>query len=198
MRNTVKNITDLFDEIQAKKADLAKRIAAIKADENTSDKYKAQQIALEIEKASKGFVEVNGRADKAVSELASRTLKRGSFAYDDPRLLAAINFINASKTEIPRAAWEQMLSDLAGKPQEILYLSQLLNEHGDKAAAVAAHEQVKAFEIAESLPQRLSDSIYYACTMDPTADVSFSDYRTELANLVEAAEANSAPSTPEE
>ena len=128
----------------------------------------------------------------------ARTEKKDAFDYTDPRLLAAVNFIQANGSKLPEAAWSKMVKDFDGKSRVLFYLSELFDSHGLTDAAITANEAAKGARMTASFPQRVADAIYYATSSDPGKNVDFSGYEKELSRIEEVLARGEAEAAPAE
>ena len=191
-------IQEIFNEIKAVKAALATRIAEIDADVIHSGEYKLAQSEEAREQAKARLAEINAEADDAIRVLMARTEKKDAFDYTDPRLLAAVNFIQANGSKLPEAAWSKMVKDFDGKSRVLFYLSELFDSHGLTDAAITANEAAKGARMTASFPQRVADAIYYATSSDPGKNVDFSGYEKELSRIEEVLARGEAEAAPAE
>ncbi len=184
----MKSIYNIFKEIKSVKAQLSDKLAEIDADVIHSGEYKLAMREEAREAARARLKEINVEAEGAISKLVKGAQAQDVFDYSDPRLLSAVQFVQANGSALPESAWKQMVHDFDGKPKMLSYLSGLFDSCGAFEAAIAANEAARSARMTESFPQRLSDAIYYATSADPTAEVDFSGYESELAQF-EAADA---------
>ena len=191
-------IQEIFNEIKAVKAALAARIAEIDADVIHSGEYKLAQREEAREEAKARLEEIGTEADEAIRAFVARTQKQDAFDYTDPRLLAAVNFIQANGSKLPEAAWSKMVKDFEGKSRVLFYLSELFDSHGLTDAAIVANEAAQGARMTESFPLRVADAIYYATSSDPSRNVDFSGYEAELSRIEEALARGEAEAAPAE
>ena len=181
-------IRDILAEIKSVRSELIEETERIKTDWSRSDSFKADAMAEAFEEAEAKLAEIGERAEAAVLDLESITAVQNAFDYSNPKLLAAVQFIQSNKT-VPDAAWQQMISDFAKCPQELFYLSDLFSKNGATAAAIAAKEAAQEVAFSGGLPQRLSDKLYFVTHADPSAHIDLSGIEQDLA-VLERAEAN--------
>ena len=176
-------IREVFNAIKAVKAELAEQLEKINADVIHSGNYKLAQREEARESAKQRLEEINAEADEAIRALLEKTQEQDAFDYSDPRLLAAVQFIQANGNALPEAGWRQMVRDFEGRSKVLFYLSELFDSHGLVDAAIEANEAAKTAKMAESFPQRLGDAIFYATSADPEKSVDFRGYEAELSKI---------------
>ena len=178
-------IRNIFTKIIGVKAALAEQIEKIHDDPTHSQLYKETEKGIAESAAQAELEEIWEEAEEIIDGLEGLVSGAAVFDYGDPRLLAAAQFIQANSGSVPEAAVKQMLSDFAGKPAELEYLSGFFEKHGALDAAIAASEASKQVAVSASLPKRLSDAVYYVTHQNPDARCDFRGFESELALLEE-------------
>ena len=182
-----KEIKGLLNEIRVIKSEHAKKAEEIRKQDLYSDAWKREQLGKLERETAEALAKIADCAEEAVSAVDGEIAKYFTFDYANPKLVAAMQFMQIAGNNVPAEAWKAMIADLDGHPQELRFLSGLFDKSGAKDAAVAAAEAVKNLKVKESLPDRLSDAIYYAC--NTTVETDFSGVEAELNALEDAAEA---------
>ncbi len=183
-------IREILEEIERIRREATESIEEVRRNGNFSDAYKAQLIEKAINGAKANIEEINERVEAILPDLEAFAIQQQRFDYNDPKLLAAIQFIQANGNNTPETAWRQMIADFSGKPQELFYLSTLFEKNRLIDGAVAAKEAAQPFAFSAGLPQRLADKIYYVSQADPLAHIDLSAFESDLDAFerVEAAE----------
>ena len=176
-------IRSIISRIKGVKAELAEQIEKIHDDPTHSDLYKQTEMGMAESAAQAALEEIWEEAEEIIDGLEELVNGTAVFDYGNPRLLAAVQFIQANSGSVPEAAVKQMLSDFAGKPAELQYLSGFFEKHGALDAAIAASEAAKHDAVSLSLPKRLSDAVFYVTHQNPDARCDFGGFESELALL---------------
>lgn len=157
----VKEIRSLFNEIKTVRRELKAQLEEIAANDRISDIVKSEQREKIIEAAKMRLAEIQKQADETMPVWEQIAEQQNAFNYNDPRLLAAAQFIKLNGAKLPETAWRQMIDDYSTRPAELLYLADLFDSNGVVYAAAAAADVAKKTAYSASLPQRVSDKLYY-------------------------------------
>lgn len=177
----VKDVRALFNEIKTVKRELKAQLDEITANDRISDIVKSEQREKAVENAKIRLDEIHKKADATIPAWEQIDARRNGFNYNDPRLLAAAQFIQLNGAKLPENAWKQMISDYATRPAELRYLADLFDRYGVVGAVTAATDAVKATEYSATLPQRVSDKLYYMTQRTDLAEnEEYGDLESEL------------------
>ena len=180
-----KDVLRLFDEIATIKEALSQELIEISQNTRNSEVYKEELRRAAREKATAALADIQNKSDSIIESIRITAKNHAAFDYSNEKLLAAIKFTEANGKSLPEKAWKQMIADFGDKPQELLFLSTLFGKHGIIDGAIEAKEAARVELVADSLPQRLSDTIYFVCTADPEAHTDFSGILSEINNIQE-------------
>ena len=181
----VKEIRSLFNEIKTVKRELKAQLEEIAANDHISDIVKSEQREKIVEAAKMRLAEIQKQADESMPVWEQIAEQQNAFNYNDPRLLAAAQFIKLNGAKLPETAWRQMIDDYSTRPAELLYLADLFDSNGVVSAAVAAADVAKKTAYSASLPQRVSDKLYY---MTQRADLDENEEYGDLESELDAME----------
>ena len=170
-------------EMDSTRRELAETLAKISGDRDHSDSYKAAARSKAIDEARARLKDVAGKAEAALPAWEQLAAKQAAFSYDDPKLLAAVQFIKTNGDKLPETAWKSMIADFHNKPAVLFYLADMLDSNGVIDGAITAKETAQKIAFSANLPQRLGDSIYFVAEADPTAHVDLSGLMRELDGL---------------
>lgn len=185
MNKSAKKLLDLIGQIEAVKEAYRDEVKKINADDSRSDKFKAAERAKAKEEAAAKLGALSESASEHVDRLKSDyTYHFTNFDYTDPRIMAAVQLIKTTGGKnLPASAWEQMRADFATSPASLEFLANTANEVGAHEGSITLQEDAKAGHMAETFPDRLSDSLYFAG--NPEAGEDFSGWKYELAQIGE-------------
>lgn len=139
----------------------------------------AMEKIFKLADEAETIIEKIGEEVKAVAE---------DFDYSDPKLVAAVAFISASKGNIPVEAGKKMVDDFKGKPAVLKYLAGIFEENGCLDCALYAQETERDANIYLPSANRLSDMLYYLVN---SSSSTYKDF-TEIIDQLERYEALSA------
>lgn len=186
MKKRIEMLKADFAAVLNVKEEYKKELGRIEADTAHSENYKLEK-RLESEEVARGKLEeIFSRAEKCIGELES--VINGAdkaFDYASPRLAGAVTFITANGTNTPLEACEAMINDFVGHPKELAFLASLFERNGLTAAAVSASEAASVSAAKATLPQRLSDYLFYSSKAAPDSEVDFTGFMEELDVLAE-------------
>lgn len=188
MKNKLSSIPEIksaFNLILAIRQALRNELADIDELDVFSDSAKASMKEKATENTKARLAAIAEATEAMVAKLEEEIGVRNHFDYADPKLAAAVAFIQTSGQNLPESAWTAMLKDFDGRPSELFYLSTLFNEQHLFEAAQTAKEAGQRASLSESFPQQLSDFIYFITQADPTANVDFSSYVAELDRIAD-------------
>ncbi|MCR4606694.1 MAG: hypothetical protein K5771_03100 [Oscillospiraceae bacterium] len=179
MKNTTKKaiIRGLFNEINAVKAELRKELSEITDNNMWSSEYKIQQRVVAREKAIERLNSIKLKSEDALSEM---NFQPDPFDYTNPKMLEALNFINAAGNKLPEAAVSAMLDAFKGKAEELKFLKKVFESNLLYEYAVIADEAAKEASKGKDFQQKLGDFLYYSAGADPEKEIDFSGIDKEL------------------
>lgn len=178
-----KQVKAYLYEMDSIRGELQETLAKISRDDDHSESYKAAQSSKAIDEARTRLKEIAERAEAALPAWEQLTAKQAAFSYDNPKLLAAVQFIKETGAGLPETAWRSMITDFHNKPAVLFYLADVMDKNGVIDGAISAKETAQKIAISASLPQRLSDSIFYAAEADPASHVDLSGLINDLDGL---------------
>ena len=181
VKDCCKKVIDALNSIQTEKDALRESLIKISADDTRSDAWKLSEREKATEQAKEKIMQIYESCEESIRtlEMAANSLYT-TFDYSNPKMLGAISFITNCGENIPDAAVEQIIRDFSGKAAELSFLSDLFAKHGALNASIIAKEKVKDATMNASLPQRLSDSVFYAVNNDAEKEVDFSNLISEI------------------
>ncbi len=183
---SIQRLKDVFNAILAEKAALKREIAEIHDLELFSGEAKLAMQRKAEDNTRIRLAEICVEAEKLVEKLQEEIGIQNRFDYADPKLVAAISFIQTSGTKMPEQAWQQIVEDFDGRPSELFYLSKLFDENSLFEAAQAAKESAQQISLAESFPRRLDDYLYFVTASDPACNADFSGFVAEMDRIAGA------------
>lgn len=178
-----KQIKAYLYEMDSTRRELAEMLARISNDRDHSDSYKATARSKAIDEARARLKDIAARAEAALPAWDQLAAKQTAFSYDDPKLIAAVQFIKLNGAALPETAWKSMIADFHNKPAVLFYLAETMDNNGIVDGAITAKETAQQIAFNANLPQRLGDGIYFAAEADPTARVDLSGLMNELDGL---------------
>ena len=132
---------------------------------------KVQTEILNIQDELEPIIEKIGEEAKAVEE---------DFNYSDPKLVAAVTFISASKGTIPVEAGKKMVDDFKGKPAVLKYLAEVFEKNAAIECAMYAKDMERAANIYLPAANRLSDMLYYLVNSSSSTYKDFNEIIDQL------------------
>lgn len=178
-----KEIKAYLYDMENTKRELAEKLAQIGGDSVHSESYKAEARAKAIDEASIRLKAIAEKAEAALPDWKQLAEKQNAFSYDDPKLLAAVQFIKLEGKSLPESAWKTMIADFHDKPAVLTYLADTMERCELIDGAISAKEAAQQIAFNTNLPQRIADGIYYAAESDPTAHIDMSGLVNELDGL---------------
>ena len=182
IKDNIVNIRAFVKSYEAAREALNTEIAHIEANTTFSFEHKEalKQAAQDKAKASLklGLKQVDGDIVKLEERASQNT---AAFDYSNPKLISAVTFINASGKNLPVIAAEQMVRDFSSRPAELKYLSDVFKSYGLVSASMSATEAAKEASMSVTLPQRISDMLYYSIdAAGPLKEKPFTGLLAEL------------------